>query len=96
MDMKKILIIFLFIVIYSIVFWPTLNIYTHTAQNILVKINRITGESYYCYLDEWRKFKPTTYSSGFKPIDEDKVYSGGVKILGYEDYIKQQKEDKNP
>jgi len=107
MDMKKILIIFLLIVIYSIVFWPTLNIYTHTTQNVLVKINRITGESYYCYLDEWRKFKPMTYSGGFKPIEEEpKTYSGGVKILGdeekpneftsYEDSIKQQTEDKNP
>jgi hypothetical protein len=89
MDMKKILIIFLLIVIYSIVFWPTLTIYTHTAQNILVKINRITGESYYCAYDEWRKINTEieikTYSSGFEPITEpmkeNKDYGGGVRKL---------------
>ena len=79
MDIKKILIIFLLITIYSIVFWPTLNIYTHTSQNILVKINRITGESYYCTLDEWHKIEP------FKPVTEEFVsyekYTGGVKLL---------------
>ena len=77
MDMKKILVIFLLIVIYSILFWPTLNIYTHTTNNILVKINRITGESYYCYLDEWIKIN---YKVAFEPIKE-KEYSGGVKLL---------------
>lgn len=70
MNMKIILIIFLLIVIYSILFWPTLNIYTHTYSNILVKINRITGESYYCVLDEWRKINTEkVYSGGFKPLE---------------------------
>jgi len=109
MDMKKILIIFLLIVIYSIVFWPTLTIYTHTSQNILVKINRITGESYYCVLDEWRKIntelETKTYSGGVKKLgEEEKVYTGGFKPLeekanefvSYEDSINQQTGDKNP
>lgn len=85
MDMKKILVIFLLIIIYSILFWPTLNIYTHTTNNILVKINRITGESYYCYLDEWIKInykKSSTEKSNYEPIElETKTYPGGVKIL---------------
>ena len=83
MDIKKILIIFLLITIYSIVFWPTLNIYTHTSQNILVKINRITGESYYCTYDKWRRINYEEYSSGFKPLEleTEKDYGGGVKLL---------------
>ena len=89
MDIKKILVIFLLIVIYSILFWPTLNIYTHTYSNILVKINRITGEAYYFPGDKWRKInyeKISTKESTFKPIDkpmelETKTYSGGVKKL---------------
>jgi len=83
MDIKKILVIFLLITIYSILFWPTLNIYTHTYSNILVKINRITGESYYCYLDEWIKINYEEDSSGFKPIEFEtkKDYGGGVKLL---------------
>jgi hypothetical protein len=72
MDIKKILIIFLLIVIYSILFWPTLNIYTHTCSNILVKINRITGEAYYFPGDKWRKIEEEkVYSGGFKPIPND-------------------------
>ena len=74
MDIKKILIIFLLIIIYSIVFWPTLNIYTHTAQNILVKINRITGEAYYFPGDKWRKIE-------VEKITVTKKY-GSVEILG--------------
>ena len=71
MDIKKILIIFLLIVIYSILFWPTLNIYTHTYSNILVKINRITGEAYYFPGDKWRKIgEEEVYSGGFKPFTE--------------------------
>jgi len=71
MDIKKILIIFLLIVIYSILFWPTLNIYTHTCSNILVKINRITGEAYYFPGDKWRKIEEEeVYSGGFKPFTE--------------------------
>ena len=80
MDMKKILIIFLLIV----VFWPTLTIYTHTSQNVLVKINRITGESYYCALDKWIKIN---YEGAFEPVKEpikEKEYTGGVKKLGDE------------
>ena len=86
MDMKKILVIFLLIIIYSILFWPTLNIYTNTYSNILVKINRITGEAYYFSGDKWRKInyeKSSTEESTFKPIElETKTYGGGVKILG--------------
>jgi len=84
MDIKKILVIFLLIIIYSILFWPTLNIYTHTCSNILVKINRITGEAYYFPGDKWRKINYEKNSaekskyvpieleteSGFKPITE--------------------------
>ena len=89
MDMKKIFVIFLLIVIYSILFWPTLNIYTHTYSNILVKINRITGEAYYFLGDKWCRVnyeKSSTEESTFKPIDkpmelETKTYSGGVKFL---------------
>jgi len=56
MDIKKILVIFLLVVAYSIFFWPTLYLYTNTAQNILVKINRITGDAYYFLGDGyWRK-----------------------------------------
>jgi hypothetical protein len=56
MDIKKILIIFLLVVVYSVFFWPTLYIHTNTAQNILVRINRITGEAYYFLGDGyWRK-----------------------------------------
>ena len=80
MDMKKILVIFLLIVIYSILFWPTLNIYTHTYSNILVKINRITGEAYYFPGDKWRKINYE--KSGFTRIEEEKIeFSGGVKRL---------------
>ena len=83
MDIKKILVIFLLIIIYSILFWPTLNIYTHTAQNILVKINRITGEAYYFLPgSNWKKISYEEYSGGYKPIElETKTFSGGVKLL---------------
>ena len=76
MDIKKILIIFLLVVVYSIFFWPTLYIHTNTAQNILVRINRITGEAYY-FLggDSWRKI------SQIEIEKEKKVYSGGVKPI---------------
>ena len=91
MDIKKILIIFLLIVIYSILFWPTLNIYTHTCSNILVKINRITGEAYYFPGDKWRKInyeKSSTEKSNYEPIElETKTYSGGVKILEEEEKV---------
>lgn len=80
MDMKKILVIFLLIAIYSILFWPTLNIYTHTYSNILVKINRITGEAYYFPGDKWRKINYE--KSGFTPIEEEKKeYDSGFKPL---------------
>ena len=70
MDIRKILIIFLLIVIYSILFWPTLNIYTHTCSNALVKINRITGEADWFAGDHWRKIEnEKVYSSGFKPLE---------------------------
>ena len=91
MDIKKILVIFLLIVIYSILFWPTLNIYTHTYSNILVKINRITGEAYYFPGDKWRKInyeKSSTEESTYKPIElETKTYSGGVKLLEEEEKV---------
>lgn len=74
MDIKKILVIFLLIVIYSILFWPTLNIYTNTTQNILVKINRITGEAYYFIGDYWRKIN-------YEPLKVEKEYSGGIKYI---------------
>lgn len=82
-DIKKILVIFLLITIYSILFWPTLNIYTHTYSNILVKINRITGEAYYFPGDKWRKINYEEYSGGFEPIEfeTEKDYGAGVKLL---------------
>ena len=86
MDIRKILIIFLLIVIYSILFWPTLYIYTHTVSNTLVKINRITGEAYYFAGDKWRKIEnEKVYASGFKPL-ETKTYTGGVRMLGDNEY----------
>jgi hypothetical protein len=85
MDIKKILVIFLLIVIYSILFWPTLNIYTHTYSNILVKINRITGEAYYFPGDKWRKInyeKSSTENIKYEPIElETETDYGSVKIL---------------
>ncbi|HUS49259.1 MAG TPA: hypothetical protein VMZ91_03795 [Candidatus Paceibacterota bacterium] len=83
MDIKKILVIFLLIIIYSILFWPTLNIYTHTVENVLVKINRITGEAYYFLPgSNWKKIS----YSGFKPLENDgttKKY-GSVELLEHE------------
>ena len=87
MDIKKILVIFLLIIIYSILFWPTLNIYTHTAQNILVKINRITGEAYYFLPgSNWKKI---SYEFITEPLElETKTYSGGVKFIPYNEQKK--------
>ena len=104
MNILKILIIFLLIVIYSVIFWPTLTIYTHTSQNILVKINRITGESYYCTYDKWIKIKDeVAFEPVIEPIKEE-IYSGGYKpikeipneFVSYEDSINQQTEDNSP
>lgn len=87
MDILKILIIFLLIVIYSIVFWPTLNIYTHTAQNILVRINRITGEAYYCTYDKWQKINTEIdYGAGVKILGDEKKTN---EFVSYEDSINQ-------
>jgi len=86
MDIKKILIIFLLIVTYSIFFWPILNIYTHTYSNILVKINRITGKAYYFPGDKWRKInyeKSSTKEYGSVKIleNEEKEYDSGFKPI---------------
>lgn len=83
MDIKKILVIFLLVVAYSIFFWPTLYLYTNTAQNILVKINRITGDAYYFLGDGyWRKIshkensielgKSDEYEPAWSPSEERK------------------------
>lgn len=88
MDVKKILVIFLLIVVYSILFWPTLNIYKNSG-NILVKINRITGETHYFTGDGWRKInyeyeKSSIEKSIYKPIEpETENKTGSIKFVPY-------------
>jgi hypothetical protein len=78
MDIKKILVIFILVVAYSIFFWPTLYLYTNTAQNILVRINRITGDAYYFLGDGyWRKIsnKENSIELGKSDRKEEKEYT---------------------
>jgi hypothetical protein len=94
---KTILVISILIVvlIFGYFVWPTPYLYTHTAQNILVRINRITGESHYFLPGGgWKKIiekKNSTENDAPKEYDpkwltgeeeeEEKEYSSGFKPL---------------
>ena len=98
MDIKKILVVFLLVVVYSIFFWPTLYLYTSTAQNILVKINRITGDSYYFLGDGyWRKinYKENNVELGKSDKKEEKEYTIFKPLeSGEKEYIPVWKDEK--
>ena len=47
MNKTILIIIILAVLIFGYFVWPTPYQYNHTVQNILVRINRLTGETYY-------------------------------------------------